>query len=428
MAKRLGPLRERNFRIFYAGYTTSLLGSAMSSIALTFAVLGDGGSPADLGFVFAAVVVPQVVVMIGGGVLADRVGRRVVMLSTDSTRLAVQAALAVALFTGRPPIWLFVVLAGLLGTGSGIFNPALGGLRAEVASPDKLPDANALLSVAQSGSVVVGPALAGILIAISSPAVVIALDAASFGVSVLSLALLAIPPAAPSAQSPWRDLADGWRQFRAQTWLWQTTVQFALFNLFTWAPYLLLGPIMARDYLGGARAWGFVTTTLAAGSVLTGLALVGRRPRRLLTVAMIGTFGYPLPCLMLGLRAPLYLVLVAAFAAGVGSAVFNTYEATTTQQRIAPQMLARVTAFTLTGAYALGSMGYAVIGPLASLIGPSRLLLFGAGYATLSSALVLASPAVRSIRWQDPQATPPSQPVRAPFPRPGSARGQPRGA
>ncbi len=406
LAKRLGPLRERNFRVFYAGYATSLLGSAMSSIALTFAVLGDGGDAADLGFVFAADVVPQVLVMIGGGVLADRVGRRVVMLSTDTTRLAVQATLAGALFTGRPPIWLFVVLAALLGTGEGIFNPALGGLRAEIAPRDKLPDANALLSVAQSASVVVGPALAGIVIAISSPAVVIALDAASFGVSVLSLALLAVPPARPSGQSPWRDLADGWGQFRAQTWLWQTTVQFALFNLFTWAPYLLLGPIMARDYLGGARAWGLVTTTLAAGSILTGLALVGRRPRRLLTVAMIGTFGYPLPCLMLGLRAPLYLVLVAALGAGVGSAVFNTYEATTTQQRVAPEMLGRVTGFTLTGSYALGAMGYAVIGPLATLIGPSRLLLFGAGYATLSTALVLTSPAVRSIRWQDPPATP----------------------
>ncbi len=410
LARRLGPLRERNFRIFYAGYATSLLGSAMSSIALTFAVLGDGGDAADLGFVFAAVVVPQVLVMIGGGVLADRVGRRVVMLSTDTIRLAVQAALAIELFTGRPPIWLFVLLAGLLGTGQGIFSPALGGLRAEIAPPDKLPDANALLSVVQSASVVVGPALAGVVIAVTSPAVVIAVDAASFGVSVLSLALLDIPPATPPAQSPWRDLADGWREFRAQTWLWLTTVQFALFNLFTWAPYLLLGPIMARQYLGGAWAWGLVTTTLAAGSVLTGLALVGRRPRRMLTVAMIGTFGYPLPCLMLGLRAPLYLVLAAAFAAGVGSTVFNTYDTTTMQQRIAPEMLARLTAFTLTGAYALGSMGYAVIGPLSTLVGPTRLLLFGAGYAALSSSLVLAAPAVRSVRWQDPPAS--ALPVR----------------
>ncbi len=392
--------------MFYAGYATSLLGSAMSTVALTFAVLGSGGSPAELGFVFAADVVPQVLVMIGGGVLADRVGRRVVMLTTDTSRLAVQATLAAALLAGRPPIWLFVLLAALLGTGEGFFNPALGGLRAEIAPAGKLPDANALLSVAQSATGVAGPALAGILIAVTSPAVVIALDAASFGVSILSLAFLTVPMARPPSQSPWRDLADGWAQFRAQTWLWLTTVQFALFNLFTWAPYLLLGPIMARGYLGGARAWGIVMSAYAAGSVLAGVALVGRRPRRLLTVAVIGTFGFPLPCLMLGLREPLFLVAAAALAGGAGSSVFSTFWSTTMQQRVAPDMLGRATAFSLTGAYALGSLGYAIIGPVAALVGPARLLLFGAGYATLSSTLVLATPAVRSVRWQAPAPLP----------------------
>jgi hypothetical protein len=433
----LGPFAERNFRVFYAGYATSLLGSAMSTVALTFAVLGSGGGPADLGFVFAADVVPQVLVMIGGGVLADRVGRRVVMLTTDTTRLAVQATLAAALMTGKPPIWLFVLLAGLLGTGEGLFNPALGGLRAEIAPRDKLPDANALLSVAQSATGVAGPALAGILIAVTSPAVVIALDAASFGVSVLSLALLNMPQARPPSQSPWRDLADGWSQFRAQTWLWLTTVQFALFNLLTWAPYLLLGPIMARDYLGGARAWGIVMTAYAAGSVLAGLALVGRRPRRLLTVGVIGTFGFPLPCLMLGLREPLLPVALAALAGGAGSAVFGTFWSTTMQQRIAPDMLGRATAFSLTGAYALGSLGYAVIGPVAALVGPARLLLFGAAYATLSSTVVLATPAVRSVRWQAPpvpepspsgSASPSPSPPASPSPSPPASPSSPPSA
>ncbi len=401
LRRRLGPLTERNFRVFYAGYSTSLLGSAMSAIGLTFAVLDSGGSAADLGYVFAASVVPQVLVMLAGGVLADRIGRRPVMLVTDSARLAVQGTLAGALFAGRPPIWVFITLAALLGTGEGFFNPALGGLRAELAPRDELPDANALLSVAESAATVAGPALAGILIALTSPAVVIALDAASFGVSVLSLALLAVPAARPAAQSPWHDLAEGWRQFRAQTWLWLTTVQFALFNLVTWAPYLLLGPILARQYLGGASAWGVVAAAYAGGSVLAGLALVGRRPRRPLVVAVIGTFGYALPCLLLALRTPLLPLAAAAFVAGCGSAVFSTNWSTVMQQRIAPEMLGRATAFALTGAYALGSLGYAVIGPIASLVGPTRLLGFAAAYAVLSSTVVLATPAIRSVCWQD---------------------------
>ena len=414
LVRRLGPFRSRNFRIFYAGYATSLLGSAMSAIALTFAVLDSGGGPADLGFVFAANVVPQVAVMLAGGVLADRVGRRRVMLVTDSVRLVAQAALAAALFAGRPPIWLFVVLGALLGAGEGIFNPALGGLRADIAPRETLPDANALLSVAQSGAMVTGPALAGILIALSSPAVVIAADAGSFAISVLSLALLAVPAVSRPRQSPLRDLADGWRQFRGQTWLWLTTVQFALFNLLTWAPYLLLGPLLARQYLGGAGAWGVISAAYALGSVLTGLALVGRRPRRLLVVAVTGTFGYAVPCLLLALRAPVAVVAAGALVAGLGSAVFNTYWTTAMQQRVPAPMLGRATAFSLTGAYALGSVGYAVIGPVAGLVGPGRMLAFAAGYAVLSSSVVLATPAIRSVRWQDQPAPAAARPELGP--------------
>ncbi|HTA07933.1 MAG TPA: MFS transporter [Streptosporangiaceae bacterium] len=399
--RRLGPLAERNFRVFYAGYATSLLGTSMSRIALTFAVLDNGGSASELGYVFAANVVPQVFVMLGGGVLADRVGRRPVMLITDTARLAVQGTLAAILFGGRPSIWVFAVLAGLLGTGEGFFNPALGGLRAEIAPPDKLPDANTLLSVAQSAATVAGPALAGITIALSSSAVVIALDAASFGVSVLSLAMLTIPATSPPTQSPWRDLADGWAQFRGQTWLWLTTMQFALFNLFTWAPYLLLGPILARQYLGGAGAWGAIAAAYAGGSVLAGLSLVGRRPRRPLVVAVVGTFGYALPCLLLALRAPLLPVIAAAAAAGCGSAVFGTFWTTVMQQRVAPELLARTTAFTMTGSFALGSLGWTVMGSVAGLVGAGRLLGFAAAYATVSSAAVLATSAIRAVRWQD---------------------------
>jgi len=207
----------------------------MSRIALTFAVLDGGGTAADLGFVFAASVFPQVLVMLGGGVLADRTGRRPVMLVTDSGRLAVQGTLAAALFTGRPPLWLFLLLSALLAIGGGFFSPALGGLRAEIVPPARLPDANAMLGVVQSAATIAGPALAGLLIALSSPAVVIAVDAAGFGASVVALARLRVPPAGQPAHSPWRDLTESWALFRSQTWLWVTTLQFALSNLLTWA-------------------------------------------------------------------------------------------------------------------------------------------------------------------------------------------------
>jgi hypothetical protein len=391
-------LREPNFRRFYAGYVTSLFGTSMSTVALAFAVLDGGGSAADLGYVFAAGVVPQVAFMLGGGVVADRLGRRPVMLAADLVRFAVQATLAVALLTSAPPIWLFVLLEGLLGTGEAFFTPSLTALTPDIAPPARLSDANALLGVAQSAARVTGPAAAGILVAVTMPGVVIALDAASYGASVLSLSLLRLPAAAPRRGSPLRDLADGWAQFRSRTWLWVTTLQFALFNLFTWAPFLLLGPVLAKDYLGGARAWGTIAAAIAAGSIVAGALLVGRRPRRPLVAGVIGTFGYPVPCLLLALHAPAYGVAAGALAAGAGSAVFTTFSTTVLQQQVPPEMLARVTAFMLTGAFALGSVGFAVIGPVAAVAGAGRLLGVAAAWGILSPAVVLAVPAVRSVR------------------------------
>ncbi len=386
--------------MFYLGFVTSLLGTAMSRIALTFAVLDSGGTVADLGIVFAASVFPQVLVMLGGGVLADRIGRRRVMLATDTTRFLVQGSLAAILFTGKPAVAVFAAMSALLSVAEGFFYPALGGLRAEIMPAGKLPEANALVSVARSATAVAGPALAGLLVAASSPAVVIAVDAATYGASVASLALLRVPQAPAPAQSPWRNLTDSVAVFRSQTWLWLTTVQFSLFNLFTWAPYLLLGPVLATRYLGGAGAWGAVTAAFAGGSVLSGFAMAGRRPRRPLVAAVIGTFGYGLPCLMLALRVNVLGVAGAALLAGAGSTLSGILSTSVQQQRVPPRMLARISAITLTGSYALGSAGWALIGPLADVVGPAPLLIFAAAWNTVSSAVVLALPAIRSVTWE----------------------------
>jgi MFS family permease len=370
----------------------------MSSVALAFAVLGSGGDAADLGYVFAAGVVPQVILMLSGGVMADRVGRRPVMLGADTLRCAAQSVLAVLLLTAAPPIWAFVLLNGLLGTGEAFFSPSLGALTPDIAPAGQLGDANALITLAQSVARISGPALAGILIAVTSPGAVIACDAASYGVSVAALSLLRLPRLAAAVTSPLRDLVDGWREFRGRTWLWVTTLQFTLFNLFTWAPYLLLGPVLARDYLGGARAWGLVVAAGAAGAIGGSAVVAGRRPRRPLVVSVAGTFGYPLPCLMLALHAPLAAVAAGALAAGAGGAVCGTLSATVTQQQIPAGMRARVQAFTLTGAFSLGSVGFAVIGPLAAAVGAGRLLGFAAAWGLLAPVVVLAVPAVRSVR------------------------------
>jgi MFS family permease len=237
---KLGVLAGRNFRRFYLGYAASLLGTAMSAVAIAFAVLDSGGTPTGLGFVFTANIVPMIAFMLCGGVIADRLGRRAIMLTADVARCAAQGTLATVLLLGRPHVWLFAAAAFVVGTGNAFFQPGLSGLTVQLAPRDQLGNANALLGMARPATQVAGSTLAGILIAATSPAAVIAVDAGSYGVSALALALLRFPDAGRPATRPLlRDLADGWAEFAAHAWLWLGTAQFALFNLLTWGPYLV---------------------------------------------------------------------------------------------------------------------------------------------------------------------------------------------
>jgi MFS family permease len=404
---KLSVLAGRDFRRFYVGYAASLLGTAMSAVAIAFAVLDSGGTPTGLGVVFTANIVPMIAFLLGGGVLADRLGRRPVMLTADLARCAAQGTLAVALFAGHPHVWLFVAAALVTGTGSAFFEPGLSGLAVQLAPREQLGNANALLGMARPAAQVAGPALAGILIAATSPAAVIAVDAGSYAVSALALALLRFPGVGtPRTRSLLRDLADGWAEFTAHAWLWLQTAQFALFNLLTWGPYLVLGPVLAREYLGGARAWGTILACYGCGAILGGLLALGRRPARPLVAANLASLGFPLPPLALALRLPLPAVAASALLAGLGAALGGAISATVTQQRVPAQALSRVGSFNMVGAYAFGPAAFTAAGPVAAALGARAVLGFGAAWAAVSTLAVLAAPGVRAMTWHD---TPPPQ-------------------
>ena len=415
LQRRSGVLAVPNFRRFYAGYVTSLLGTSMSAVAIAWAVLDSGGSATGLGFVFAASVVSQVLLLPFAGAIADRLGRRRVMLAADVLRSAAQATLAVALFAGRPSLWLFVLLAWLVGSGQAFFDPAQDALTAQIAPRDQLGNANALYGLARSATRIGGPALGGVLVALAGPAVVVAADAASYAASVIALSLLTMPggtagtgtagtgtggTATAGRRSLWHDMTEGWAEFRSRKWLWVVTVQFAFFNLITWAPWMLLGPVLGHAYLGGAAVWGVIMAMQGAGAIAAGLACIGRKPARPMVVATIGTFCYALPDIPMALHASAAWVAAAAFSCGAGSALFGTYFGTAMQQQVPPEMLARVSSLTLFPAYGVGVIGYAIDGPLAAAFGTSAVFAVGAVYGLASSAAVLSLRSVRAVRWR----------------------------
>ncbi|GII30137.1 MFS transporter [Planotetraspora mira] len=403
---RLAALAHHDLRLFFIGESASLLGSSMATVAVTFAVLDGGGTEADLGYVMAARIVPMVVLMLVGGAVADRFGPRRVMVASDVLRCVVQAVLAALLLTGRPAVWTFVVLLAMWGAGESFYAPARGALIPQIAAggepyEGKLRDANALAGMAGSLASVAGPALAGIAVATAGSGVVVAVDALTYVVSAVALLALRVQdrPSRQAGRGGGAALLEGWAQFRSRTWLWVTTLQFTLFNLLVWAPFLVLGPVVAHERLGGARDWGLIMAFYGSGAVVGGLAsLGGRIPRRPLVVATVATAGWALPSGAIAAGLPVMSVAGAAFVAGIGSAVCGMLYATTNQRHVPAEVMARITSLTTVGAFALGPLGLAAAGPVAALAGTTAVLGFGAIWQITTGLAVLAVPDVRRLR------------------------------
>ena len=301
----LGPLGESVFRRVYLARALSLLGDGLVPVALAFGVLSVDRTPSALGFVLASRFGALVPALLVGGVIADRVPRKGVMIASDLIRLVAQTGTAALLLTRSARLWELMLLAAVYGVGEALFRPTSTGFIPEVVPAARLQQAMALLTTTTSLSTVVGPALAGALVIALSPGWAIGIDAVSFAVSAILLAgVPSRPPARQSVPTVWRDLKDGWTMFRSRTWLWVDGVYAALGNAIVLAPLLALGPVVASRHLGGAGSWAAIATALGLGSVVGGLALLRARPRRplLLGVPLLALLVFP--PVLLSLHAP----------------------------------------------------------------------------------------------------------------------------
>jgi MFS family permease len=408
LPESFGPLRERDFRLLFFGQAISWLGTGMVGVALAFAVLSVTGSVSDLGFVFAARSLPMVVFLLAGGVFADRLPRRGVMIAADLVRLASQGLLAALLIAGVANLWQIVVLVTVGGAATAFFNPAVTGLVAQTVSSERLQQANALRSVSASLGGVLGPALAGVLVATVGAGYALAVDAATFALSAGFLAQLRLPPDERlPAQALVRELAEGWHEFKSRTWLLTANVEAALANALVLAPFTVLGPVVSKRSLGGAGAWALISAAFGAGSILGGVVALRYRPRRPLLVGLALTI---VDAPLLGLLAlHAHAVAVAAFAllGGASLALLNTLWETTIQEQVPPRFLSRITAYDLFTSVVAYPLGLALAGVLAAhVVGVDGMLWLGAATAVVLSAAVFLVPSIRELESKQAQAPP----------------------
>jgi MFS family permease len=387
----------RNFRLLFAARTISFFGSNLVPIAVAFAVLDMGGSATDVGISFAARTLAQIATLLVGGVLADRLPRRRVMIGSETASMLVQVVLGVLLVTGSATLGEIFALQALAGASFAFFTPASAGLVPQVVALEHRQQANGLMSVARYSAYVFGAAVGGALVATIGPGWAIIGDALTFGVSVVLLAQIRLPSAAAAMAAPkfLRQLAEGWQAFTEHTWVWLLTVWISLYFLISYAPFFVLGPYVAKQSMHGAAGWATVLTGEAIGSLAGAVAGIRIRPSRPLLAIGLVFLVTDLPLVLLAAHAPLVSIAVAAafagFAFAFGSVIFDT----AIQAGIEPSKLSRVSAYNWMGAMVFLPAGYAIAGPVADTIGVSASLWIGAAWLLVSTAAVVA---VRDVR------------------------------
>jgi MFS family permease len=391
----LGPLGEREFRLLFVGQLISFTGTAMAPVALAFAVL-DFGSASDLGLVLAASFAPQIAFVLVGGVWADRLPRNVVIVGSNIVSGAAQGAIAFLLLLDRAELWHLIVLQIVRGIATSFEVPAVTGVVPHTVPPSQLQQANALMRLSQNSTNVAGAFVGGVLVAAIGSGWAIALDAASYLASAVVLAGMRVSARAEQADRRFlRELTEGWREFRSRTWLWSLVLAAAVCNLTWMGGIAVLGPLVARQSLGGPAAWGGVLAGVGAGLLASSLLALRWRPRRPVLTGLLVLGGVPLFLASLAVPEPLPAVIAASIAAGFGLGTFNVNWLTTIHEQIPDAVLSRVASYDALGSLVIIPLGLIVAGPAGDAFGIPGALWAASG---IGSAAVLGALLVRDVR------------------------------
>ncbi|GAA1760270.1 MFS transporter [Nocardioides hankookensis] len=413
MHDRLSAFRYRDFRFLVAGTASSSLGNSITPIALAFAVLDLGGSATDLGLVVGAFALADVVTVLFGGVLGDRLPRKLMMEGSAAGSALTQAFLATSLIVGFGTVAMLGIVGALNGCLSALSQPSSRAMTRETVPPEHLPSAVAGRSLLQTGAATVGYAVGGVLVAVAGSGWAIGVDALTFAIAAYCYSRLRVPHSVPEGEraSMLADLGDGAREVLAHPWLWLLIGQAMLYHLFYGGAQTVLGPIVVGDEFGRS-SWGWAMATLMAGFVVGGLVCLRWRPRRSL---LIGTVLLSLTALFpiaMAVSEHLWIVLVGAFLHGFGLQVFDVFWDLSIQQNVAPDKLARVYSFDAVGSFVARPLGLALTGPIAVVVGYQEWLLVVGCVMGASALLALTSADVRNLTRRTPIETPP-EPVTA---------------
>lgn len=338
--------------LLVTGQGLSLFGDGMFAVAVGFAVFAVGGGPLELGIVLLVGVLALFGTILPAGVLVDRVSRRGAVVVADLVRGSMQLASAAIVAWDSAHWWYLLPTSFVFGAATGLNRPAAVAYVAEVVPPAALERVNGALQALRGLGLMLGSAVAGILIATSGVATVIALDATTFYACAACMFVIGarrtavavdrgeVPPTGMS------ELRAAVALLRAERWIAHGVAVVAGFVLVSYAPMQVIGPAISRELVrdGGseARVWAFVSAAIAVGLIIGGGTALLRGSQRLVgAVRVLLLLGASGP-FALARHAPTGVVVLGFVAIGAAMGMFAAGWESTKQRRVPGAMLARI--------------------------------------------------------------------------------------
>jgi MFS family permease len=395
LPRPLRPFRHREYRLLAASMAASLFASGLWLVAVVYQVIALGGGPTELSVVATASATGLLVSVLVGGVAADRLPKRAVLLGVEAVRVVSASAAGLLAVTGSLQLWQLAVIAFVLGAAEAFFFPAYSAILPTLLPADELLAANGvegtLRPVAQQA---LGPALAGALVGAFAPSAALLIAGAVYALAAVTLVAMRPVAVAPSGErsSVLADLAEGFRYLFRTGWLFATLAFSILYVLLLIGPIEVLLPFAVREQTGGgASSFALVLGSFGVGGAVGSLVVSSwRLPRRYLTAMLLLWGAGAAPLAVIGLTTQLWVMAVATFVVGFTGAAAMVIWGTLLQRRVPPHLLGRVSSLDFFVSLALMPVSMAVAGPVGEWLGvPLTFVLAGLVPVFLAAAAIV---------------------------------------
>jgi MFS family permease len=414
LLRRFPVLGIRDFRLLLADRLIAPASVGFSLVGVSFAVLKATNSATDLSYVLAAQIAPSLVFVLIGGVAADRFRAQRVIVAANLLMALGEGTFGILALAGNPPLWAMLGLEAITGTGVALFYPASQALLPRLVPDGLLQEASAISRLVMNTGQMAGAAAAGLLVAAAGPGWALVLCGAGMVATVPMLLAIKASGPLPAGRAPagapapnmLAELREGWSEFRSHTWLWVIVAQFSVVMMAWYGAFSVLGPVVAREHLGGPAAWGAITAADALGLIAGGAAALRFTPRRPMLFVVVTGGAIAISPLSLAMVMPLPVVCVASFGLGVFVEMMMVQWTVTMARNVPPDMLARVSSYDVLGSVMTMPAGALIAGPLGTAIGISRAQYGAAAMIVIAAALALIPRDIRTIRNSEAPAPP----------------------